>query len=86
MVVKTILTVTLLPGNPNYLLLLLYTDPGSGALLWQLLVAAFLGGAFYARVLIRQLKTRLASVRRSGSSYQSVIIDQRSSRAIKAIK
>ena len=26
-----------------------YTDPGSGALLWQLLVAAFVGAGFYFR-------------------------------------
>ena len=26
-----------------------YTDPGSGALLWQTLVAAFVGAAFYFR-------------------------------------
>jgi hypothetical protein len=25
----------------------MYTDPGSGALLWQLVVSAFLGLAFY---------------------------------------
>jgi len=27
----------------------LYTDPGSGALLWQLLIAGFLSGLFYLR-------------------------------------
>lgn len=26
-----------------------YTDPGSGALLWQVLVAAFVGAGFYFR-------------------------------------
>ena len=26
-----------------------YTDPGSGALLWQALVAAFIGAGFYFR-------------------------------------
>ncbi len=26
-----------------------YTDPGSGALLWQMLVAGFVGGLFYLR-------------------------------------
>jgi len=29
--------------------LLLYADPGSGALIWQLLVAAFIGSMFYFR-------------------------------------
>lgn len=33
----------------------LYTDPGSGALLWQLLVAAFIGALFYARLFIRRM-------------------------------
>jgi hypothetical protein len=26
-----------------------YTDPGSGALIWQMLVAAFVGSMFYVR-------------------------------------
>jgi hypothetical protein len=30
-------------------LVLLYADPGSGALIWQLLVAAFIGSMFYFR-------------------------------------
>jgi hypothetical protein len=29
-----------------------YTDPGSGALMWQVLVAAFVGAAFYWRKLL----------------------------------
>lgn len=32
----------------------LYTDPGSGALLWQLVVAAVFGALFYARLFIRR--------------------------------
>ena len=32
----------------------LYADPGSGALLWQLLIAAFVGALFYARLFIRR--------------------------------
>lgn len=28
---------------------LLYTDPGSGVLVWQLVLAAFFGGMFYVR-------------------------------------
>lgn len=30
---------------------LLYTDPGAGTLVWQLLLAAFFGGMFYVRKL-----------------------------------
>jgi hypothetical protein len=30
-------------------ILLLYADPGSGALVWQLLVGAFIGAMFYFR-------------------------------------
>lgn len=30
-------------------ILLLYTDPGTGAMLWQLLTAAVIGAAFYFR-------------------------------------
>jgi hypothetical protein len=29
--------------------LFIYADPGSGALIWQLLVAAFIGSMFYFR-------------------------------------
>lgn len=34
-----------------------YTDPGSGALLWQILVAGFVGGLYYVRKLLSWLKT-----------------------------
>ena len=33
----------------HFSFILLYTDPGTGAMLWQLLAAAFIGGAFYFR-------------------------------------
>jgi hypothetical protein len=35
-----------------------YTDPGSGVLVWQLLVAAFVGLAFYFRKFITWLRTK----------------------------
>jgi hypothetical protein len=44
----------------------LYTDPGSGALVWQLLVASFVGGLFYIRSFIR----RIAAKRSGGRSGQ----------------
>ncbi|HKX29755.1 MAG TPA: hypothetical protein VJ302_18845 [Blastocatellia bacterium] len=34
-----------------------YTDPGSGALLWQLVLASFFGGLFYFRSFIRKIRT-----------------------------
>ena len=34
-----------------------YTDPGSGALLWQILVAGFVGGLYYIRKILHWLKT-----------------------------
>ena len=34
----------------------LYTDPGTGALAWQLLLASIVGGLFYARSLLDKLK------------------------------
>lgn len=37
-----------------------YVDPGSGALIWQLILAAFFGGSFYARSIIRHIKEWLA--------------------------
>ena len=37
---------------------LAYTDPGSGALLWQMLVAAFVGAAFYFRRFLSWVKSK----------------------------
>ncbi len=33
-----------------------YGDPGSGAMLWQLLTASFVGGAFYVAFAMRRIK------------------------------
>lgn len=33
-----------------------YTDPGSGIMLWQILLAAFAGGLFYIRELFERIK------------------------------
>ncbi len=38
--------------------MLMYTDPGTGAMLWQILVAAFLGSLFYFRKLISWFKSK----------------------------
>ena len=35
-----------------------YTDPGSGALLWQILVAGFVGAMFYWRKLTGWFRTK----------------------------
>lgn len=40
--------------------ILLYADPGSGALALQLLLATFFGALFYARSYLVRLKDRLA--------------------------
>src|SRR5262245_61012683 len=47
----------------------LYTDPGSGALVWQLLVASFVGGLFYIRSFIRRITTMMSGRSRFLSSY-----------------
>ena len=36
--------------------LALYADPGSGALIWQLIVGALVGLAFYFRIFLRRAK------------------------------
>lgn len=36
--------------------ILLYADPGSGMLIWQLATAAALGLAFYARTFLRKIR------------------------------
>jgi hypothetical protein len=42
---------------------MLYTDPGTGAMLWQLLAAAFIGGAFYFRQYAAKMKVLLRTSR-----------------------
>jgi hypothetical protein len=51
--------------NDIHTLAFLYTDPGSGALIWQLLVASFVGGLFYIRSFIRSITSKMSG-RRSG--------------------
>jgi hypothetical protein len=47
-------------------LILLYTDPGTGAMLWQLMVAAFIGAAFYFRHYAAKIKLRFKTSRAKG--------------------
>ncbi len=44
------------PGN-FYSLGLLYADPGSGALAWQLLLSLLFGAMFYLRTVSRRVRT-----------------------------
>ena len=46
-------------------MLLLYTDPGSGAMIWQLLVAAGLGAAFYFRHYFTKVRELVARRQRN---------------------
>jgi len=54
----------------------LYTDPGSGALVWQLLVASFVGGLFYIRSFIRRITTMMSGRRSREQSDQQASIDR----------
>jgi hypothetical protein len=38
-----------------------YTDPGSGALIWQVVMAAFVGASFYLRRIISRVSRRRKS-------------------------
>jgi hypothetical protein len=49
-------------------LVLLYTDPGSGALVWQLLVASFFGILFYLRAFIRRIAAMMSDRKSRPSS------------------
>jgi len=40
-----------------------YTDPGSGAMLWQLLLATILSAVFTARYFFQRIKTRVFRVK-----------------------
>lgn len=57
----------------------LYTDPGSGALLWQLLLASFFGGLFYARSFIRRVIAMTSSRGSGKQSEQQATADQAAS-------
>jgi len=59
----------------------LYTDPGSGALVWQLLVASFVGGLFYIRSFIRKITAKMSSRRSGEQSDKQGAIDQTGSTA-----
>jgi hypothetical protein len=45
---------------------LLYTDPGSGALIWQLIVAAFLGFMFYVRFFVHRVREKFSAKKKKG--------------------
>ena len=48
-------------------LFLLYTDPGTGAMIWQLAAASLVGAAFYFRHYFAKFKNAIISVRRKRS-------------------
>jgi hypothetical protein len=54
----------------------LYTDPGSGALVWQLLVASFVGGLFYIRSFIRKIAAMMFGGRSGERRDQQAAVDQ----------
>jgi len=54
----------------------LYTDPGSGALVWQLLVASFVGGLFYIRSFIRRITAKMSDRRSREQSDRQDGVDQ----------
>jgi hypothetical protein len=58
---------TVVLTSASFRTLLLYTDPGSGTLVWQLLLAAFFGGMFYLRKL-KDLITQRKQQRRVSRS------------------
>ena len=37
----------------------MYADPGSGALIWQMLVAGFVGALFYCRRIVAWFKNKV---------------------------
>jgi len=57
-------------------LVFLYTDPGSGALIWQLLVASFVGILFYVRTFIRRITAMMSGRRSNEESIQQAAVDR----------
>jgi hypothetical protein len=78
MTLNIIILYTINQGN-MLTLTFLYTDPGSGALLWQLLVASFFGGLFYARSFIRRVMTYISRRRSEKQNDQETTDDQTAS-------
>jgi hypothetical protein len=54
----------------------LYTDPGSGALVWQLLVASFFGILFYLRAFIRRITEKISGRRSREESHQQAAVER----------
>jgi hypothetical protein len=53
----------------------LYADPGSGALIWQLLVVSFVGGLFYVRSFIRRITAMISGRKSMGQCDQQSVVD-----------
>jgi hypothetical protein len=53
-----------------------YTDPGSGALVWQLLVASFFGIMFYVRSFIRKITATMSNRKNREESNQQEAVDR----------
>jgi hypothetical protein len=62
-----------------YTLAFIYADPGSGAMIWQLLVASFLGGLFYLRSFIRRIAARISGGRSGEQDAQQAAGNQANS-------
>jgi hypothetical protein len=56
-----------------------YTDPGSGALVWQLLVASFFGVLFYVRTFIRRITAMMSGRRSKEESIRQAGVDREGS-------
>jgi hypothetical protein len=59
-----------------HILAFLYTDPGSGALIWQLVVASFVGGLFYLRSFIRRIAAMMSGGKSCERRDQQATVDQ----------
>jgi len=82
MVDQSILATSLLTGR-SVQLLFFYTDPGAGALVWQLILASIIGGAFYTRLAIRRVKARFAGWKKAESVIPHSLRESQRSAAIK---
>lgn len=58
--------------SSSTIILLFYTDPGTGSLIWQLLLASLIGGVFYVRHMARRVKERIAASKRNDPTAEFV--------------
>ena len=57
-------------------LVFLYTDPGSGAFIWQLLVASLFGILLYLRAFIRRITATMSGRKSRKAGHRQAVVER----------